>query len=86
MFEHEAVSEEDCAACHRPHGSQHDKLLTQDGNGLCLQCHVDAHLNATDGWEIGEQSHAGLLLSEGRCYDCHTHVHGSNVSPTLQDQ
>ncbi len=86
VFEHEAVSDEDCAACHRPHGSQHDKLLTQDGNGLCLQCHVDAHLNATDGWEIGEQSHAGLLLSEGRCYDCHTHVHGSNVSPTLRDQ
>ena len=80
------VSDEDCTACHRPHGSQHDKLLTQDGNGLCLQCHVDAHLNATDGWEIGDQSHAGLLLNEGRCYDCHTHVHGSNVSPTLRDQ
>lgn len=86
VFEHEAVSDEDCTSCHRPHGSQHDELLTQDGNGLCLQCHVGAHLNADDGWEIGDQGHAGLLLGEGRCYDCHTHVHGSNVSPTLRDR
>jgi len=86
VFEHAGVSEEDCTACHRPHGSNNDQLLVQDGNGLCLQCHFDVAFNADDGFAIGDQSHAGLLTGEARCYDCHFEIHGSNVSPTFQNQ
>lgn len=83
VFEHEGVTGEDCTACHRPHGGMNDKLLTQDGNTLCLQCHHDSGFNADGGFTIGGQAHAGLLGTEARCYDCHLEIHGSNVSATL---
>ncbi|MDY0109811.1 MAG: cytochrome c3 family protein [Candidatus Krumholzibacteria bacterium] len=87
VFEHSAVSGEECLSCHRPHGSHHDKLLNQDGNGLCLQCHFEVTFRAADGWgDWGRFSHEGLLAGEARCYDCHRDVHGSNVSPTFWDR
>jgi DmsE family decaheme c-type cytochrome len=84
VFAHDGVAGEDCLLCHRPHGSHHDKLLLQEGNGLCLQCHHDQGFNSGDGFEIGSVGHGGLLGNEGRCYDCHIDVHGSNVSPTFR--
>jgi DmsE family decaheme c-type cytochrome len=83
VYEHDGVHGEDCLLCHRPHGSHHDKLLVQEGNGLCMQCHYDEGFDS--GFGIGGQAHAGLLLNESRCYDCHIDVHGSNVSPTFQN-
>ena len=83
VFEHEAVTGEDCTACHKAHGSMHDKLLTQDGNTLCMQCHYGADFEG--GFNIGGQAHAGLLGMEARCYDCHTAVHGSNVDHTFRN-
>ena len=84
IYQHDGVEGEDCLLCHRPHGSNHDKLLQQEGNGLCLQCHQDAGFNSSDGFEIGVVGHSGLLANENRCYDCHIDVHGSNVSPTFR--
>jgi len=87
VFEHDGVSGEDCTACHKPHGSNHDKLLISEGNSLCVQCHFDAEFNGDDSWTVGTVGHAGFALgNEGRCFDCHSEVHGSNVSPTFQDQ
>ena len=86
VFEHDGTTGEDCTACHRPHGSSHDKLLVQDGNTLCLQCHHGIGFAAGDGWELGGTDHGTLLANEGRCYDCHIDVHGSNVSPTFRNQ
>lgn len=86
VFEHDGVSGEDCTMCHRPHGSNHDKLLSQEGNGLCLQCHFEPAFGSDDNWTVGSVSHGGLLGSEARCYDCHTDIHGSNVAPTFRDQ
>jgi DmsE family decaheme c-type cytochrome len=86
VFEHGGVEGEECLSCHLPHGSQHDKMLTQGGNGLCLQCHHDQAFNADDNWSLAGRAHAGLLLGEGRCYDCHREVHGSNVDPTFYDR
>lgn len=83
VFEHEGVTEEECVACHAPHGSVHDKLLTQDGNTLCLQCHYDTGFSQD--LSIGGQPHSGLLNGEARCYDCHLEVHGSNVSSTFRN-
>ncbi len=82
VFEHAGVTDEDCTACHKPHGSMHDKLLTQDGNTLCMQCHYDAGFS---GFQIGGQAHSAMLGSEGRCTDCHGQVHGSNVDATLRN-
>lgn len=86
VFEHGAVSGEECLSCHRPHGSHHDKMLNQDGNSLCLQCHFEVTFQAQDTWAIGGVNHGGLLAGEARCYDCHREVHGSNVSPSFRDQ
>jgi len=86
VFEHNGVDGEECLSCHRPHGSPNDKLLTQDGNGLCLQCHFEASFTAEDNWQLGGVNHGGLLAGEARCYDCHREVHGSNVSPSFRDQ
>ena len=86
VYEHDGVSGEDCTACHRPHGSNHDKLLVTESNSMCLQCHFEQGFNADDGWEVGDQNHANFLTGEGRCYDCHTEVHGSNTDPNFKDQ
>jgi len=86
VFEHDGVQGEDCTACHRPHGSTHDKLLATDGNTLCLQCHYESSFNADENWNLAGTNHGGALTGEGRCYDCHTEIHGSNVSPTFRDQ
>ena len=86
VFEHAGVEGEECLSCHRPHGSQHDKMLTQSGNGLCLQCHFEQGFNADDNWAQGDRAHAGMLTGEARCYDCHREVHGSNVDPTFYDR
>lgn len=86
VFEHDGVSGEDCTVCHKPHGSNHDKLLITEGNTLCVQCHFDTEFNSADGWNQGSTSHSGFTGSEGRCFDCHSEVHGSNVSPNFMDQ
>lgn len=86
VFEHSAVSGEECLSCHRPHGSHHDKLLVQDGNGLCLQCHFEVTFRSEDNWALGDVNHGGLMTGEARCYDCHREVHGSNISPSFRDQ
>ncbi len=85
VYEHDGVQSEDCLICHRPHGSHHDKLLVQEGNGLCMQCHFEEGFNSGDGFGIGDQGHAGILQGENRCYDCHIDVHGSNVNPTFRN-
>jgi DmsE family decaheme c-type cytochrome len=86
VFAHDGVTDESCTACHRPHGSSHDKLLIQDGNGLCLSCHHESGFSSDGNWTLGGTAHRGLLANEARCYDCHLDVHGSNVSPTFRNQ
>jgi DmsE family decaheme c-type cytochrome len=84
VFEHEGVVTEECTACHQPHGSMHDKLLTQDGNTLCMQCHYDEGFQQSN-LAIGDTPHGGMLSGEARCYDCHIEIHGSNVSSTFRN-
>lgn len=86
VFEHAGVEGEECLTCHRPHGSQHEKMLVQSGNGLCLQCHFEQAFSGDDSWTLGNQAHQGLLTGEARCYDCHREIHGSNVDPTFYDR
>ncbi len=74
VFEHEAVQADACAVCHDPHGSPNDKMLRQDDNSLCLRCHFEPGYPV-----IGDVDHRDFLSRRGRCYDCHTDIHGSNV-------
>ncbi|MCP4292589.1 MAG: DmsE family decaheme c-type cytochrome [bacterium] len=86
VFEHDGVQSEDCTVCHKPHGSTHDKMLVTDGNTLCLQCHYESEFNSDENWTLARVPHGGMLGTEGRCYDCHNEIHGSNVAPSFRDQ
>ncbi len=57
-----------CIECHQPHGSVNDRLLTQPGNGTCLQCHGTPPGHITN--------HSGLG-SKFACIECHSEIHGS---------
>ena len=51
LYEHQAVnaysaqSGTGCLDCHKPHGSEQDRLLRQPGNKICTQCHYPAAHN-----------------------------------------
>lgn len=78
LFEHPPVLE-DCALCHRPHGSNQQALLTQRVPQLCQSCHSSV-------------GHRSLVMDPNRrpseinaefqflnaCLNCHALVHGSN--------
>ncbi len=90
VYQHGAIREEGCVACHSPHGSVNDKMLVARDANLCLRCHL-ATLNP--GFNIGGYAsggaHAnavGSRLSEGTCWsaNCHEDVHGSNVNASLR--
>ena len=70
VFEHEPVKVEGCTSCHFPHGSTNPRMLTSARtNSLCLQCHA-----ATSA--IGHTQNTRLQ----QCIDCHSNIHGSNLS------
>jgi DmsE family decaheme c-type cytochrome len=77
VFPHRA-SEDGCTSCHTPHGSVNRGLLKTAGNGLCLNCHVQANFPAA-----GKVPHNRLLQGGGKCLDCHSEVHGSNVDELM---
>jgi DmsE family decaheme c-type cytochrome len=78
LWEHAPVAE-DCALCHKPHGSNHPGLLTQRAPLLCQQCHSQqghpsVPLTAA---RLPGASPSALFLGQG-CLNCHSQVHGSN--------
>lgn len=75
LFAH-PPAEEGCTSCHRPHGSPHRGLLASFGNATCLSCHTQSNFPA-----VGKVPHNYWLGGGGRCWDCHSQVHGSNVTP-----
>ncbi|MDB6056195.1 MAG: hypothetical protein JWO95_39 [Verrucomicrobiales bacterium] len=82
VFEHAALRE-GCTACHSPHGSVNQKLLTIRDSNLCLRCHAQTPKPGTPGTlYIGNINHT-TYLHYGTCWTagCHSAVHGSNVQP-----
>lgn len=65
-----------CTECHSPHGSPNDRLLTQPGNGVCLQCHTVPPGHRT--------AHAGMGVKVS-CVNCHTDIHGSDDNALYLD-
>lgn len=85
VFEHEAMRE-GCVACHDPHGSVNQKMLSERDASLCLKCHMQEQLpGAATAFLIGGRDHASFL-TRGTCFSagCHEAVHGSNVSSSLR--
>lgn len=78
LWEHPPATE-DCALCHRPHGSMHPRLLTARGPALCQQCHAAAfHPSLPYGGEGLAGGSANQNVLGKNCMNCHSAVHGSN--------
>ena len=74
VFEHAAVRAEGCVGCHTPHGSQNARLLNMPNvNALCNQCHSPVANSTVHGLDAGS-------ASQTSCVNCHTMIHGSNLS------
>jgi DmsE family decaheme c-type cytochrome len=80
VFPHRAM-EDGCSSCHVPHGSVNRSLLKTSGNGVCLACHVQTNFPAA-----GKVPHNRYLAGGGKCLDCHSEVHGSNVDERMAPQ
>ncbi|OGW42368.1 MAG: cytochrome C, partial [Nitrospirae bacterium GWD2_57_9] len=71
LYEHADLTD-DCRACHTPHGSVNNNLLTAREPFLCLQCHPSHPIAGTT---TAEQKRAVYT----RCSDCHSQIHGSDL-------
>jgi len=87
IHEHPPVME-NCATCHTPHGSSHNRLLAQKPPALCMDCHPGGH---THGIYDGRGTIPGVNPSNIRvegsgCVNCHRQIHGSNAPPSAYGQ
>ncbi len=58
--------------CHKPHGSNQERLLVARVNQLCQSCHIQGrHQSAAGAAE-------SMWNSNRACLNCHPQVHGSN--------
>ena len=93
------AAEDDCAGCHSPHQSNHQKFLYQPGNNLCFMCHEDKaegkhqHPALEDGCTSCHDPHAGpqekMLQATGNalCLECHDDPTAGqrHIHPALED-
>jgi len=86
VFGHPPV-EENCLTCHTPHGSSHEKLLTEKAPHLCQDCHVTGRhptsfYGSGQGWNLPSgapnSSVSTRFIARG-CLNCHNSIHGSNA-------
>lgn len=79
VYDHAAVKAEGCTACHVAHGGSNPHLLNRAKvDTICQQCHLPS-LTSIAGLSL-ESAHNSTTQSKS-CTDCHTDIHGSNVSP-----
>ncbi len=72
-FVHTAVKQERCGACHAPHASSSDKLLSRTGGALCYTCHDPKAFQK-------KEMHAPVKA--GECLKCH-YPHASDAKGVL---
>jgi DmsE family decaheme c-type cytochrome len=74
VYEHGAIKQAGCSACHMPHGGNSPKLLNlANVNTVCLQCHLpSATVSKTN------VNAAHTPSSTRLCTSCHLSIHGSN--------
>ena len=70
LYEHGASRVEGCTICHETHGSPNRHMLAGQSVGdLCYGCHA-----------FSPQWHSQLNEKTTNCTNCHTTIHGSNLS------
>jgi predicted CXXCH cytochrome family protein len=84
LWEH-APATENCATCHTPHGSSHDKLLVAKRPYLCQRCHSNSRhpgtLYSPSTQQVEDEVTVFQLsnrLFDRNCQNCHNNMHGSN--------
>lgn len=91
LFEHAPVKE-DCTTCHEPHGSNHNRLLTQKAPNLCWNCHLTGSGHFGSGDNLSTEKGVPVAPAgapsgyptvnarfiERACRTCHVKIHGSN--------
>jgi DmsE family decaheme c-type cytochrome len=74
VYEHGAIKQAGCSACHKPHGGSNPKLLNlANVNTICLQCHLPSATVSS-----AEVNAAHTPTSTQACTSCHVSIHGSN--------
>jgi DmsE family decaheme c-type cytochrome len=86
MFGHPPV-QENCLACHVPHGGNHNALLVSKTPHLCQSCHDwRSHPGSPNtSFETFKGRNPSNRMFSRNCLLCHPNVHGSN-SPTSRGQ
>jgi len=87
IHEHPPVME-NCATCHTPHGSAHNRLLAQKPPALCGDCHPGGHTHGIyDGrGTIPNVQPSNIRFEGSGCVNCHRQIHGSNAPPSAYGQ
>jgi DmsE family decaheme c-type cytochrome len=87
IHEHPPVVE-NCATCHTPHGSAHNRLLAQKPPALCADCHPGGHTHGIyDGRGTLPNTPPSNIRFEGSgCVGCHRQIHGSNAPASAYGQ
>ncbi len=78
LYEHGDLTE-NCLSCHMPHGSPNNNLLSLREPFLCLQCHDSHRINTSTGGELTLDEKRYFF---GRCTDCHSQIHGTDLPST----
>ncbi len=71
---HTPVKAGECSDCHDPHTSNHGKLLAEEPNKICFQCH--ANMAPAKARSVHQ------AVAEGACVKCHD-PHGSKYKNNL---
>ena len=74
LYVHAPVNE-NCAYCHDPHGSNHEKMLKLAKPRLCQQCHIESR-HPTE--PRGTRLESARFVLGRSCTNCHANIHGSN--------
>ena len=70
VYEHGSIRVEGCTTCHNPHGNVNRHMLAyQQTADLCFSCHAEV------------PSFHTRFQATTNCTNCHTEIHGSNLSP-----
>jgi len=87
IHEHPPVME-NCATCHTPHGSSHNRLLAQKPPALCMDCHPGGHTHGIyDGrGKLPNVNPSNIRFEGSGCVNCHRQIHGSNAPPSAYGQ
>ena len=83
VYEHPPVRVEGCEACHYAHGSANSRLLRRPVVfTMCLECHNGAPGFGRTGFgdPVPVSFHDLRSSRFHNCTNCHSHIHGSNLS------